>query len=78
MLHIFSSAVIKKLMDKKRKKYPEGWILEFPDGSPWRNTRREIKTIAASRAVKLGVIVLEALDEYVKKNHLKKNNEGEK
>lgn len=48
-----------------RIRYEEGWIIEFPKHSNWRELREHLKDIARLRRVSLGVVVLEAITEYV-------------
>jgi hypothetical protein len=50
-----------------RKRYVDGRIVDFPQGSTWRETWDDIRDIAFLRRVTTGTVVLEALEEYVQR-----------
>lgn len=53
----------------KRRRYTEGWAVEFPPGSDWRDDRRLLKEMAVSRDVGVGVILQEAMKYYIKDHY---------
>lgn len=70
---MFESVITGCMANKKR--YMDARVVDFPKGSSWQETWHDVRIIALERKVTLGVIVLEALRQYVKM-HCGKNRKG--